>query len=161
FDKRARINSGVGYAISINQIKNFMGHLKAGLDSDHASLGALVRTEAENFGLGKTRITSILEESDAYRRGLYTDDEGVSFAGRQVTNDNHYKNVLGIFPRGWRVPLEYRRGSKDPKEILVRLMGVQKKELTGSDTPPPIDPKQPPIKGKGAPGAQGPAAKFY
>ena len=27
FDKRSRINSGVGYAISINQIKNFMGHL--------------------------------------------------------------------------------------------------------------------------------------
>jgi len=25
---------GVGYAISINQIKNFMGHLRAGIDSD-------------------------------------------------------------------------------------------------------------------------------
>src|SRR5262249_22812638 len=30
FDKRVRINSGVGYAISINQIKNFMGHLRCG-----------------------------------------------------------------------------------------------------------------------------------
>jgi S1-C subfamily serine protease len=159
FDKRARINSGVGYAISINQIKNFMGHLKAGLDADHASLGALVRTEAENFGLGKTKITSILEECDAYRRGLYTDDELISFAGRQVNNDNHYKNVLGLYPRGWRVPLEYRRGERDKKEILVRLMGVQKKEI--GDAPPPIDPKQPPIKGKGAPPVQGPAAKFY
>src|SRR5919206_3437629 len=38
FDKRRRINSGVGYAISINQIKNFMAHLRAGLDTDHASL---------------------------------------------------------------------------------------------------------------------------
>src|SRR5262249_46674900 len=42
FDKRGRVNSGVGYAISINQIKNFLGHLRAGLDTDHASLGALV-----------------------------------------------------------------------------------------------------------------------
>ena len=41
-DKRGRLNSGVGYAISINQIKNFLGHLKAGLDVDHASLGAVV-----------------------------------------------------------------------------------------------------------------------
>src|SRR5688572_6360059 len=40
FDKRGRVNSGVGYAISINQIKNFLGHMKAGLDTDHASLGA-------------------------------------------------------------------------------------------------------------------------
>src|SRR6266851_4319300 len=65
FDKRGRINSGVGYAISINQIKNFMGHLHAGLDADHASLGALVRTEAEGNGIGKTRVTTILEDADA------------------------------------------------------------------------------------------------
>ncbi len=38
-EKRGRVNSGVGYAISINQIKNFLGHLRAGLDTDHASLG--------------------------------------------------------------------------------------------------------------------------
>jgi serine protease Do len=95
FDKRARINSGVGYAISINQIKNFMGHLHAGMDADHASLGALVRTDIENFGFGRTRVTSILVESDAYRRGLDQEDEILSFAGRPVTSDNHYKNVVG------------------------------------------------------------------
>ena len=37
FEKRGRVNSGVGYAISINQIKNFLGHLHAGLDTDHAT----------------------------------------------------------------------------------------------------------------------------
>src|SRR5262245_33559475 len=44
FDKRGRVNSGVGYAITVNQIMNFMGHLRAGLDADHASLGALIST---------------------------------------------------------------------------------------------------------------------
>ena len=39
-DKRFRINCGVGYAISINQIKNFLGHLRAGIETDHATLGA-------------------------------------------------------------------------------------------------------------------------
>src|SRR5438874_6756670 len=39
FEKRGRVNSGVGYAISIKQIKNFLGHLRAGLDNDHALLG--------------------------------------------------------------------------------------------------------------------------
>ncbi len=159
FDKRGRINSGVGYAISINQIKNFLGHLRAGLDSDHASLGALVRTElGERNTLGKTTVTSILDEADAARRGLDVEDEIVSFAGRAISSDNHYKNVLGIFPRGWRVPMEYRRGDTK-KEILVRLMGQQRKEIPDGKEQP--DPKQPPkiIPGKGGP--QGPAAKYY
>jgi S1-C subfamily serine protease len=163
FDKRGRINSGVGYAISINQIKNFLGHLHAGLDADHASLGALARMESEGNGLGKTRVTTILEECDAYRRGLQTEDEIFSFAGRVITSDNHYKNILGTFPRGWRVPLEYRRGDDPKKEILVRLMGVQKKELPDGPAPlPKIDPKQPPgPKGKAPKGPQGPGAKLY
>ena len=158
FDRRGRVNSGVGYAISINQIKNFMGHLHAGLDADHASLGALVRTEVVANGVGKTTITQLLEEADAARRGLAQEDEIIAFAGRPITSDNHYKNVLGVYPRGWRVPLEYRRGDTK-QEILVRLMGMQRKEV---DAPPPpvVDPKQPkiiPIKQ----GPQGPAGKYY
>src|SRR5436189_3996887 len=128
FDKRGRVNSGVGYAISINQIKNFMGHLRAGLDADHASLGALVTTQTDKSGLARMAITQILEESDVARRGLDYDDEIVSFADRHLGSVNHYRNVLGIYPRGWRVPIEYRRG-RDKKETLVRLMGVQRKEL--------------------------------
>jgi serine protease Do len=161
FDKRGRVNSGVGYAISINQIKNFMGHLHAGLDADHASLGALVRTEAEGNGIGKTRVTSILEDADAYRRGLDTEDEIFSFAGQTISSDNHYKNEVGVYPRGWRVPLEYRRGDTVRKEILVRLMGVQRKELPDNNPPgdPPPGPKKIVVKGKDGP--QGPAAKFY
>lgn len=126
FDKRSRINSGVGYAISINQIKNFMGHLKAGMDADHATLGALVRTHGEESGLARMEVESILENSDAYRRGLDFGDELVTFDGRVITTVNHFKNVLGVYPRGWRVPLEFRRAGKR-KEILVRLMGVQRK----------------------------------
>src|SRR5205085_6763017 len=75
FDKRGRINSGVGYAISINQIKNFMGHLRAGLDSDHASLGAVITTQTDKSGLGRMTVTSILDDSDVARRGLDIDDE--------------------------------------------------------------------------------------
>src|SRR5439155_18065324 len=123
------INSGVGYSISINQIKTYMGGLRAGLDTDHASLGALVSTElGEKNGIGRTTLTQILEEADAARRGLAQEDEILGFGGRQISNDNHYKNVLGTFPRGWRVPLEYKRGD-EKKEILVRLMGMQRKEL--------------------------------
>ena len=51
-EKRGRVNVGVGYSISINQIKNFLGQLRAGMETDHASLGALFQTgsDEESFG---------------------------------------------------------------------------------------------------------------
>jgi S1-C subfamily serine protease len=88
FDKRGRINSGVGYAISINQIENFMGHLYAGIDSDHASLGAVVESDPEK--LGRMRVTRILEECDAARRGLDLDNELLTFAGRYMGSVNQF-----------------------------------------------------------------------
>lgn len=157
FDKRARINSGVGYAISINQIKNFLGHMAAGLDTDHASLGALVTTQTEKTGLGRMMVTSILEDSDVFRRGLQLEDELVSFAGRHISSVNHYKNVLGLYPRGWRVPLEFRR-EQTRKEILVRLMGVQRKVIEGGDKD---NGKPQPKIIPGKQGPTGPAAKLY
>src|SRR4029077_12415455 len=45
FEKRGRVNVGVGYAISINQIRYFLGHLKAGRLVDHATLGARVTSD--------------------------------------------------------------------------------------------------------------------
>jgi serine protease Do len=127
FEKRGRVNSGVGYAISINQIKNFEGHLRSGIDTDHASTGFLVAERAED-GAAKMTVTEILDESDAARRGIASGDLLLSFAGRPTESVNHYKNVLGIYPRGWRVPLKYRHDN-ETKETLVRLMGVMRKEI--------------------------------
>ncbi|HXG12746.1 MAG TPA: trypsin-like peptidase domain-containing protein [Gemmataceae bacterium] len=165
FDKRGRVNSGVGYAISINQIKNFMGHLRAGLDADHASLGARIEERSEDEMGGAMVVTSILEESDAYRRGLRLGDELVSFAGRPMANANHFKNVLGLYPKGWRVPLVFRRENEnresEKREILVRLMGVQRQEL-GAPTQPPGPRPRPPAKPAEKPKEpESPAAKLY
>ena len=160
FDKRGRVNSGVGYAISINQIKNFLGHLYAGMDADHATLGATVRTvgEGENE-IARMQVQAVLDESDAARRGLRAEDELVEFAGRPITSVNQYKNVLGIYPKGWRLPLVYRRDNKKT-EILVRLMGVLPKDMlegaerprrpTPAPSPRPAEPEKP-----------SPALKYY
>lgn len=131
FQKRRRINSGVGYAISINQIKNFLGHLRAGLDVDHASVGAFIRSEVSD-GANPKMIVEDMIDCDALRRGLDIDDELVSFAGRYMGSVNQFKNTLGLFPRGWRVPLSYRRAQKR-KSILVRLQGVQARVIEGGD----------------------------
>jgi S1-C subfamily serine protease len=126
FEKRGRVNSGAGYAISINQIKNFMGHLRSGRIVDHATLGATVATETD----GSVVVGSILEESEAYRRGLRIDDEIVSFAGRPVRSVNQFKNILGIYPKGWKLPLVYRHKG-EAQQVLVRLRALHRQsELT-------------------------------
>ena len=134
FDKRVRINSGVGYAISINQIKNFMGHLRGGLFVDHASLGAVVESESEEGALNKLVVRAMIN-CDAGRRGLEPGDQVVSFAGWPMTSVNTYKNKLGIFPRGWRVPMMYRHNN-ERREILVRLMGVIRQEIKDPSVKP-------------------------
>src|SRR5262249_11692865 len=97
-EKRGRVNVGVGFAISINQIKNFEGHLRAGIDTDHASTGFKVAERAED-GAARMTVTEILEDSDAARRGVGPGDLLLSFAGRPIESVNHFKNVLGIYPR--------------------------------------------------------------
>ncbi len=65
FEKRGRVNVGVGYAISIHQARNFLGDLNSGRVVDHATLGATVATGDD----GGVQISNILDTSDAYRRG--------------------------------------------------------------------------------------------
>jgi len=119
FEKRGRVNVGAGYAISANQVRNFMGCLRAGRLVDHATLGATVATAAD----GRVVVSDILDSSDAWRRGLRYDDEIVSLAGRPIRTVNAFKNVLGTLPAGWQVPLAYRREGRR-HEILVRLAAV-------------------------------------
>src|SRR5262249_10287722 len=79
-----------------------------------------------------------------------------------------YKNVLGIYPKGWRLPLTYRRDNAK-HEILVRLMGVLPREMQEGRQPRrprPPGPPGPPEPRPGAPRpeapkADSPALKLY
>jgi serine protease Do len=154
FEKRGRVNVGVGYAISINQIKNFLGCLRAGRIVDHATLGATVAAADD----GRVLVSNILESSDAYRRGLRYDDQVVRFGGRSIDTVNGFKNALGIYPKGWRVPLVYRRDGQE-HEIVVRLTGVHASEelqelLQRRPAQPPDSDKPRPKPGDPKPGEQ-------
>jgi serine protease Do len=138
FEKRGRVSVGVGYAISINQIKNFLGDLRSGRIVDHATLGARV-ADSE----GRVAVADILEQSDAYRRGLRFDDELAAFAGRNIGTPNAFKNILGIFPKGWRVPVSFRRDGKQ-HDILVRLAGLHGREELLKKTSAPAPQEIPP-----------------
>ena len=152
FEKRGRVNVGVGYAISINQIKNFLGHLKSGRIVDHATLGAHVTGKID----GRVTVSDILEDCDAYRRGLRHGDEIVRFGGRPIRTVNAFKNVSGIFPKDWRVLLTYRRDGKtydiavrlealhSPEELIAKVQG----RVPTEEVP---DKPQPEKRGRGQP----------
>lgn len=145
FEKRGRVNVGVGYAISINQIKNFMGCLRSGRIVDHATLGARLASQED----GRVLVADVLDTCDAFRRGLRYGDEVLEFGGRPIQTVNAFKNVLGTFPKGWRVPLSYRRRG-ERHDVLVRLAGVHGAQelidkVTGKPAiePPAPRPKRP------------------
>ena len=138
FEKRGRVNVGVGYAISVNQAMRFLGHLESGRIVDHATLGAIVSTSSD----GRVVVDDILDTCDAFRRGLRYGDEIVRFAGREITSANTLKNVLGVFPKGWLVPLTYRSDGVE-QNVVVRLMGAHDRsqllELVQSEAEKPIE----------------------
>ncbi len=139
FDKRGRVNVGIGYAVSVNQIKNFLGDLKSGRIVDHAGLGAVVATDR----IGRVVIDDISIHSDLYRLGVRVDDEVIRFAGYPLDTANTFQNILGTFPRDWRVPISIRTPRGDRHELLVRLEGLHSEakliEMTEEMTEPPIE----------------------
>lgn len=149
FERRGRVNTGAGYAISINQVMNFLDHLQSGRVVDHATLGATVQSETD----GSVVVESILEQSDAYRRGLRIGDEIVSFAGRPIRSVNQFKNILGIYPKGWKRPLVYRRDD-EKHDVMVTLRALHSRsELIPDEQPqlPHPNPQQPPDPDDGEP----------
>lgn len=142
FEKRGRVNVGVGYAISGNQAQNFLGCLHSGRIVDHATLGATVATENESGVF----VSNILESSDAYRRGLRYGDEILEIDGRVVQTANDVLNVLATYPATWRIPITYRQDGQR-QETLVRLESVHRrdellKKMAAALPPPPPRPPE-------------------
>ncbi len=104
FEKRGRVNAGAAYAISVRQVLLFVEHLKCGLIADHGIADFTVQTASN----GKVLVNEVSEVSEAWRRGLRPQAELLTFAGRTISSANDFQNILGIFPDGTRVPLEWR-----------------------------------------------------
>ncbi|MCC9657527.1 S1C family serine protease [Rhodopirellula halodulae] len=142
FEKRGRVNVGVGYAISGDQAQNFLGCLFSGRIVDHATLGATVGTDED----GSVRVTNILSSSDAYRRGLRYGDEIIEIDGQVIQTANDVQNLLATFPASWRIPITYRQEGQSI-ETLVRLASVHRgsellqKMKSALPPPPPAPPK--------------------
>ena len=114
-EERGRVNVGVGYAISINQIKRFIPALRAGLPTKHATAGFTVFDRD-----GRVIVDQILDDSPAYMAGLRLGDEILRFGGAAIRTQNHFASLLGVYPGGWPVQVSFRR-DQEVRSIRIRL----------------------------------------
>ncbi len=131
FEKRGRVNVGVGYAVSINQVMRFLSHLKSGRIVDHASLGATVQTQRNSSHdrmaaeASRAIVDAILSGTDAYRRGLRPGDELLLFNDQEIHTANQLLNAVGVCPPGWRVPILYRRTATRESELITTTVQLE------------------------------------
>jgi len=140
FQDRGRVNVGLGYAISSNQIRNFVPELLATKLVEHATLDA-------NFSDrdGKVVCSTVNLDAPIATGGLKLGDELLEFEGVRIKTANQFTNLICTIPENWPVSLKVRSAEDGTeKDIRVRAYGL-----------PYAKPKQ--KKRPKAPGKDGPS----
>ncbi len=128
-EERGRVNIGVGYAISIDQIRRFIPAWRAGLTLKHASAGFTVRDRE-----GGVVVDQIIEDGPAYNAGLRLGDRVDVFAGRSIRSANQFGSYLGVFPENWPVRATIlRKGAS--RDISFRLEDMPLPKMDGGADP--------------------------
>jgi S1-C subfamily serine protease len=120
FEERGRVNVGLGYAISSNQIKNFIPDLLATKVAQHGTLDA-------QFGnrLGGVICQTINLNAPAARAGLELGDRLVAFEGVEIGSANQFTNIISTYPADWPCEVTFEHPPGGPrKTIHVRLTAL-------------------------------------
>jgi hypothetical protein len=115
FEERGRVNVGLGYAISIEQARNFLPDLMASKLCQHGTLDATFTDAGERVICDAVNV-----ESPVGRLGLRPGDELLAFDGRAVRTANAFLNRISTLPAGWPVEVTFRHGER-PVSAWVRL----------------------------------------
>lgn len=119
FKARGRVNVGLGYAISSNQIKNFIPDLLATKLVEHATLDA-------NFDDrdGKVVCARRNTESPIAQAGLELGDQLLEFENIPILSANQYTNLICTLPENWPMKLKIRKKDGAEKIIYTRAIGL-------------------------------------
>lgn len=110
-----KVNSGAGYAISVNQIKRFLPTLKKGGVVSHAALNGL-RVGNTDIGGNGALISRVSNGTTASKAGFKKNDVVVAVAKMPVKNSARYYGAISTFPAGASVTVTVKRGDE-----LVKL----------------------------------------
>lgn len=118
---RGRVNVGVGFAASVDQIREFLLDLRAGRQCQHATLNATVRDRAGADGVaGAVVVDAVVKGGAAHRAGLRLGDVVRRFQGLKVTTQNQLLTRISRLPAGRRVTLAVER-EVDGKPAVVAV----------------------------------------
>ncbi|MCK6458880.1 MAG: trypsin-like peptidase domain-containing protein [Planctomycetes bacterium] len=127
--ERGRVNIGVGYAISANQIKRCLPDMRAGLIVEHGTLNATVRSIDDPEWPGGVRVTfdKLLAPGCAHDAGIQIGDALVEFMGERITEVNQFSRLIAVQPKGRRISLKAARfdeGKWTEHEYRLTLDGI-------------------------------------
>ncbi|MCH7526863.1 MAG: trypsin-like peptidase domain-containing protein [Planctomycetes bacterium] len=115
---RGRYSVGLGYAISIDQIKRFMPTLRAGLLGKHGTLLATVMDEVDGV-----IFNDLYEDAPAWNTGIRLGYRLLRFGDVDIMSANQFLSLLGTYPEDWPVPITFESRSRTAHKV-VRLEGV-------------------------------------
>jgi S1-C subfamily serine protease len=149
--ERGRVNVGVGYAISMEQIKHFIPDLLATKIAQHGTLDAQFSNRAEGVICDALNL-----DSPTARAGLELGDRLVEFEDKPIHDANVLTNLISTLPTDWPVHLVLDREGRR-RDVWVRLTPLpyvlqkprpdEPEPEPGErrpDNPPPGDPNEQP-----------------
>ena len=123
FKERGRVNVGLGYAISSNQIKNFIPELLATKLVEHGTLDANFEDRD-----GKVLCSNVYEDSNLYQQGIRPGDELLEFEGIKIKSANQFTNLICTLPEDWPAVIKLRKADGQEKTVYTRLYGLPYKK---------------------------------
>ena len=142
-----RTNSGVGFAIPSNQIRNFLPKMKEGGANRRIFHGSVSGVYLYDFAdeRGEVLVRDVTANTPAADRGLRRGDTLLEVNGQKVFNRRRFLGIVSTWPADTEVTLKVRREEKT-FDIKVPLEAVEELSITGA-------PVKPPPKAKGSTGA--------
>ena len=119
FKDRGRVNVGLGYAISSNQIKNFLPDLLATKLVEHGTLDASFSDRD-----GKVVCSTINEDAPIAQMGLKLGDELLEFEDISIQSANQYTNIVCTLPEDWPAKLKIKSSAGQIRTYHVRMFGL-------------------------------------
>ncbi len=145
FEERGRVNVGLGYAISSNQIKLFIPELLSTKVAQHGTLDAIFGTRAEGVICHTVNLDAPIAKA-----GMELGDKLVSFEGFPITDANQFTNIVSMFPALWPARITWEReGSQQTAH--VRLSALPYEPLVKRQEKPE---GKPPLPGRPMPQPQ-------
>jgi hypothetical protein len=129
--ERGRVNVGLGYAISMEQVRNFIPDLLATKVVQHGTLDAQFSTRG-----GVVVCSALNIDSPIARAGIKLGDRLVSFNGTPIDDVNVFTNLVTLYPAGWPVEVVFEHVGKQ-HTAHVRLTALPYEIQPAPETPAP------------------------